>query len=189
MKQILRAVVLAVALSTSSVFAQGKIQFTWHGDQNLFQASFDIDSSVLLLPPNGEESWHYAQNVDFDNEESGLYQSFTITTAPLGTFYGFDPYAPAGVFASGVRNGELILDVWGHDPNPGDNIYLLAWASRGQIRDGTSPGGFEIYNIGEVVTPLVSERGYWSWPLAPEPSSFALLGLGLLGLCVRKAAK
>jgi hypothetical protein len=41
----------------------------------------------------------------------------------------------------------------------------------------------EYDNSGNV---LYAEEGHWA--MAPEPSPFALLGLSLLGLCIKRAA-
>ncbi len=179
--------VLLALCATTTAFAQGKIQFTWHGDQNLFQASFDVNSSVILFPPDPgpypeTTLWHYGYNVDFDTTPSGYTDNFTVTT-PYRTFNRLHRSGPAQVFRNGIRNGEFVLNVIGWNWN--DFAYdVMANSSGALIDGGTAPGNIWVRTD---TTTIASESGYWSWPLAPEPSALALLGFGLLGLCMRRA--
>jgi hypothetical protein len=184
----------AFLLCTASAFAQGKIQFDWHGDQNLFQASFQIDASSVLVPPCPPltEIWHYAwesRDVNFESDPL-FFANFTISN-PYATFNSFGRLQGPG----GLYNGFA--------PDPDDRRLRLAVGARDMdweavvcsIRGHTAVNGF-ISDTSIVVQDRASgetytETGYWTWPAAsavPEPSAFALLGLGLLGLYMKKAA-
>jgi hypothetical protein len=185
----LKFLLAAFLLCAASALAQGKIQFTWHGDQS--QANFDVDSSVVLVPPdpgpNPETTlWHYADNVDFDTTPSGYTQNMTVTT-PYGVFSSFQGWHLAGVFANGIRSGEFILDAIDFSSQRGQGYIAVIGAGGGNIEAGTGHGWIDIEPLA-MNTVIAGYDGYWSWPLAPEPSTFALLGLGLLGLYMKRAA-
>jgi hypothetical protein len=166
MKTEFKSLILAGLLcaATSAAFAQGKIQFTWHGDQNLFQASFQV--------------WDY-QMAPNSNFEPGLFdETFTIT-AP-------DVYLPPGSclgtggdpFHNGFdQNGNLTLGAGGPYPQTGTGYW--ATASVNFVSEGGS---------GEGGPKNFWEYGHWTWAPIPEPSTLSLLGLGLLALCMKKAA-
>jgi hypothetical protein len=166
----------AALLAAASAHAQGIIQFTWHGEQNLFQASFQVwDYQVPVSGP-------FPVNFEGPDFSMGYYQdslfdrTFTITAPdayfPPGTCYGTGGSPLHNGFDEA---GHLILGV--HSPEPFSQVPHFASASQGYIGDGIN----QSWTYGE--------SGHWSWAPIPEPSAFALLGLGLLALYMKKTAR
>jgi hypothetical protein len=159
----------AALLATASAHAQGVIQFDWHGDQGLFQASFQVWD--YQVPAGGP----FPVNFEGPDFSKGYYQdslfdrTFTITAPdayfPPGTCYGTGGSPFHNGFDAG---GNLILGV-----SARNSIYNVT-ADQGGLSEGYASGAFWEY-------------GHWTWAPIPEPSAFALLGLGLLGLYARKA--
>jgi hypothetical protein len=161
MKKTFLAAFLLCASSTA--FAQGIIQFDWHGDQNLFQASFQV--------------WDYQMSPN-SNFEPGLFdETFTIKCPD----FDFSPGTVRGTGGSPMHNGfdvngNLMLGV--QCPEPWSRVGW--WAS-------ASTGVYPHINAGNDTLGIsYGERGYWTWAPIPEPSTFALLGLGLLALGIKK---
>ena len=152
----------AFLLCTASAFAQGKIQFNWHGDDNVLQASFQTTAE--------EAAWPYGlQSIDTPL----MQQTLTITS-------------PDHVYPAGSLDVNL-------SPNLNTMfLYEEAFPTRG-ILFGYSPGGQWV--IGEVPYGkdgigsgwITRESGHWESHVVPEPSCAALLGLGLLALCMKRA--
>ena len=171
----LRSIALAALLATASAHAQGKIQFDWHGDQGLFQASFQVYDYQMAPGSNFEGpdfSKGYYQDALFD-------RTLTITAPdiylPPGSCFG----TGGSPFHNGFdQNGNLTLGAGGPWPRP-DAGYYWATVGVGTVAEGGS---------GESGPKNFWEYGHWTWAPIPEPSTFALLGLGLLGLYARKAA-
>jgi hypothetical protein len=93
-------VAVALLLCTGSAFAQGKLLFTWHGNQNLFQASFQI--------------YDYEMTPGIYFEGSHLYDQTVVVTAPDHTW---TTAGSGGGYASRfVSPGNLYLDLICRDP-------------------------------------------------------------------------
>ena len=74
--------VITALLLYGNSFAQGKFEFTWHGDSNYFQASFQVYDYEITTG---------------SNFSSDLFRSSLAITNPLGqTYLGYP-----GVYAQG----------------------------------------------------------------------------------------
>jgi hypothetical protein len=104
---------------------------------------------------------------DFTTDPT-YWQSFTVTSSQFPTLTNsyWQPTELAGAthHFNGVNDGDLI-------------IGMQTW---------TSYGGLSAWSTGIGFNSTAPESGHWA--LVPEPSCAALLGLGLLGLYVKRAA-
>ena len=173
MRTKLKSLLLAGALCASTTaFAQGIIQFDWQGDQNLYQASFQVNATDYAL------GWPYSP---YNTEPPALMnQTLTVTTpdhvfGPVKT----DPtFGCLGWTETPPEFWHRVTLTYGEDRNP-TLISLVAIGTGNRA---------EIYERPEGSGPMIrGETGTWIISVVPEPSCAALLGLGLLGLCMRRA--
>jgi hypothetical protein len=178
MKTEFKSLILAGLLcaASSSVFAQGTIRFDWvdsyNGAGGPFQASFTLDASVVH--PNSEP-WPRSDPGNTYARTSGI----TITS-PDHTFVNplaiWPPGSEGTYFDS---SGQLHLHLAGDDGDFSIGVYLNPYSNLGRtIIDEIETGHGVTYEA----------YGTWQQTVIPEPSSFALLGLGLLALCMKRAA-
>ena len=166
----------AFLLCTASASAQGKIRFDWvdsyYGTGGPFQASFTLDASVVH--PNSEP-WPRSDPGNPVANTSGI----TITS-PDHTFLNplaiWPPGSEGTYFDS---SGQLHLHLAGDDGEFSINVYLNPYSDRGRTM-------IEEFKTGYGMT--YEAYGTWQQTVIPEPSTFALLGLGLLGLYMKRAA-
>jgi hypothetical protein len=138
-------------LNAKTSFGQGTVLFTWHGDSDLFHASFEVTSAEMQ--PGA--SW-----------ESSLFASSLTVTNPLGFVYH-------GGDSSSVGSGGVYSDgsFW--------LTYTFVDFSRGtELHEGAGNGTGTIFEkpISGSITSF--ENGYWTYSVVPEPSSLSLIGLG-----------
>ena len=143
--------------ASTSAFAQGIIQFDWHGDDNVFQASFQ---TTVAAWPYGFDVYPY---------NPILPQQTLAITSP-------DRVWLAGSLENWGTSPEKSSIFFSDDQSPARVIVFIG--SVGQVGIGEA-----IYNG----PSLFHEYGHWESHVVPEPSAFALLGLGLLGLYMKKA--
>jgi hypothetical protein len=182
MKTELRSLILAGALCASTTaFAQGKVEFDWKGTDDrgiplqnpYFQGSLIIDASLVY--PNsvfwpGADQW------------PGAAATGMTITSPDHSWSGdggLDGLASPWTLSPG---GCSRFDQFGI-------LVLYVWANDGSLFVGQSSSGSDeirqFYMDGGALNVRV-EPG--RWVQAPEPSAFVMLGLGLLGLYMKKAA-
>jgi hypothetical protein len=225
MKQILRAVVLAVALSTSSALAQGTFQnLDFESVQNI--PVFDPQGHPWKMPAaDALPGWSCYLGT---NQSSMVaFNDLALDSAFVGIVSNTSPYAPIPV---GLLDGQYCLSLQ-HGISglvgPGPFTYVPASvAQSGQIPfsqsiqfKGTIPfevtfagntiplvvlstgAGYDVYGgdirqyvgmTGELRSTSYSHFSYldgieFSMQVVPEPSTFALLGLGALALYMKKA--
>jgi len=154
-------------LSIASIAAQGTFQFTWHGDSNYFQATFQVTGAEMQ--PGA-------------NFSSDLFLTSMSVTNPLGqTYHGGDSsssgsgsYIPWGLYFhlnDFQRNTELIVEGGGLSGSDHRTAGIM-WEQ-----------------IMSAPNDLWFERGYWSVAQVPEPSCTTLLGFSGLVLLYNKARK
>jgi hypothetical protein len=153
MKTEFKSLILAGALCASTTtFAQGVLEYDWHGDSGIYQGSFKVHEGVM----------------DFTTDPL-YYQSFTVTSSAYPALTNVSlsqpPPQDGGPWFNGIQNGELRVAMFTYQTSYGP---FSAWESQINF---ANRNGIE----------------YGRWALVPEPSAFALLGLGLLGLYMKRA--
>ena|SRR5689334_1995128 len=148
----MKVLLLCLFLPLAS-FAQGTVLFTWHGSSNLFHASFEVTAAEMQ--PGAV--WN-----------SPLFLSSMSVTNPLGfTYHGSDGsnLGGGGVYADG---STWYLSFQLNDYSRGTEVLLGGQGNQGLIHEKPFSGP-DIY----------FEPGYWTYTPIPEPSTGALLSLGV----------
>jgi hypothetical protein len=127
------------------------VLFTWHGDSNLFQASFEVTAAEMQ--PGA--SW-----------ESSLFAKSLTVTNPLGfVYHGGDS---SSVGSGGVySDGSFWLTYTFVDFSRGTELHEGAGNRTGTIFEKPISGSITSF-----------ENGYWSYSIVPEPSTVCLVTLG-----------
>jgi hypothetical protein len=161
MKKLHRSLLLAAAIAfcTNSALAQGRLLFTWHDAQGPNNTFF---ASFQI--------YDYELTPETYFSGSHLYEQTLVVTSPDHTWYG------GGGYASRFIGNDLYLDLICRDPAfPGVEVDLYGSGGIAE-RDATT----------RII--LFRESGFWTYVPVPEPSSAALLALGLLALLKKKAS-
>jgi hypothetical protein len=148
-----------LSLVGASAAAQGNFLYTWHGSQNLFQASFQV------LAYENQPGQYF---------EAGPFKStFTVVSSdavyPPSTFVsgddasGFGPPLSISVRMENVSSGTGLL------VSAGDNFDFI--------------GEYLLSNLSVVTW---REQGYWTYAQIPEPATPTLLALAVAALVCRK---
>ena len=135
--------------SIQAAFAQGTVQFTWHGDSNFFQASFQVTEAEMQ------------PGASFNSEL--FYDSILVTSVSGITYTDTD--------RSGSVGGE------GNPFGLTIGLFDFGRSTEVGIHAGSDLGGFieEKPFSGPL---LYTEGGHWTELYVPEPSGGALLLLG-----------
>jgi len=157
----MKVLLLALFFPLAS-FAQGTFLFTWHGQSNFFQASFELTAAEMQ------------PGAVFNSPL--FYSSIEVTSLDGITYHGTPPdNFAAGDYISGF---ELAL----HLNDFAHGMELSAGASgasmTGVMHEKPFSGG-----------DLYFETGYWTYSEIPEPSSAILLTAGCILLMHRKRGK
>ena len=153
----LYSIVGLLLLSTAMVMAQGTFEFTWHGDSNVFQASFSVTGAEMQ--PGSTFG-------------SPLFLSSMAVTNPLGqTYHGGD--------SSSDGSGSYIPWVIGFQLNDYQRSTELLIRS-GDYAGSTHRTSGEIREETFSGVGIFYERGYWSVAQIPEPSVGVFLALGTI---------
>jgi len=155
----MKILLLAFFLPVAS-FAQGTFLFTWHGNSNLFQASFEVTAAEMQpgAPLGGSV---FFDSISFTSSLSGVSYTYNSSLDPVGG--GLNPWS-WGMILYNTQSGTQI-NVSGGEPPIG--------AMRGLIIEHPFQPGQDFY---------YTEGGYWSFAAVPEPSPVALSAFGLLTL-------
>jgi hypothetical protein len=143
----MKILLLALFLPLAS-FAQGTFLFTWHGQSNFFQASFEL-TAADMLPGGRFTSQLFYNSMTVDSLSGESYHGGTSASAGSGGFY---PDAP-GFFLSFQLNDF--------------NTQMEVLVSDALIHEKPFSGG-DVY----------FEPGYWTYSEIPEPSTMTLIALG-----------
>jgi hypothetical protein len=151
---------LTLAITASSVMAQGTFLYTWHGNQSLFQASFQI-------PADENQPGAYF--------ESGMFRNTFTVISP-------DHVYPPSTFHSGD-------DASGFGPPLKISVTMQNIASGTGIHafSTSTPGLFFIdeYRLADN-SDIRHESGNWTFSQVPEPAPFSILILGLAAVSIRE---
>jgi hypothetical protein len=157
--KMLKLLFIALAFLPGAAMAQGTFLFTWHGSSNLFQASFEVTAAEMQ--PGAE--WN-----------SPLFLNSMSVTNPLG-------YSYHGGSSSSLGGGGVYPDgsTWYvtfqlNDYSRGTEVLLGGQGSQGLIHEKPFSGPDTYY-----------EPGYWSYTVIPEPSTGALLALGVAAWAIK----
>jgi hypothetical protein len=156
------AVLLSIGLfSTNAALAQGTFQFTWHGNSNFFQASFQVTEAEMQL------------GASFNSE---LFYDSILVTSVSGITY-------TDTNRSGSVGGE------GNPFALGIGLFDFGHGTEVQIEAGSDLGGF-IQEKPFSGPFLYTEGGHWTELYVPEPSGAALLllGGGIIALVKRRGS-
>ena len=183
MKTELKSLILAGALCASTTaFAQGTVRFDWvegnrvaPSSDQIFQGTIILDASVVYP---GSEPWPRSDPGNFYAYTTGI----TITS-PDSTFLNpgalWPPSPELGNYFDSSGLLHLCLEGFAYD------------VGRRRLEAVSAPA-FTSASIVEYDDNnnkiLYSSGGYWKETVIPEPSAFALLGLGLLGRYIKRAA-
>jgi hypothetical protein len=153
--------VLALCLpNAKAAFGQGTVLFTWHGNSNFFQASFEVTTAEMQ--PGG----HFTSQLFYDSISvdslSGVHYTYNTTGIANGDA---NPFALSIDLVDFGRSTEVHLGA-GYD-------------FQGIIDEKPFSGSTHLY----------TELGYWTYTYVPEPStvSMATVGAGLWLLMRRKS--
>ncbi len=171
MRTNLKSLLLASALCAStatSAHAQGKL-FTWYnyGPPHNFQASFQVTDEEYAV------GWPY---------NPSLYSTdYPVTPHMVSTFSFSAPDYTSGPSLQLCGYPETTPENYPRiGPEFNDATYnrALYVKSDAIVYSITTPG----------IESTIRQDGWWIVTTIPEPSAFALFGLGLLALCMKRAA-
>ncbi len=146
---------LLVTLPITSL-AQGTFLFTWHGESNFFQASFEL-TAADMVPGGRFTSQLFQSSMSVDSLSGEHYQGGNSSSFGAGGFYADAP----GFF--------MVFQL--NDFDKGLEIHVSDALIHEEYMSGPE---------------LNFEPGYWTYSAIPEPSSATLSSFGLLMLLGRK---
>ena len=166
-------------LCAASAFAQGTIRFDWvdnyYGTGGPIQASLTLDASVMQHP--NSDIWPRSDPGAVTAPITGL----TVTTPDIS----WPPYTAEALWPPSTdHNGQP----YGNYFDASGNLHLFVLGNISIVAEVGGAWITEYHPGAQSGQPLYSSYGYWKETIVPEPSAAALLGLGLLGLYVKKAA-
>src|SRR6267378_7591432 len=135
-------------------FAQGTMLFTWHGNNNYFQASFQITMDETL-PGSIFNSSLWTNSIQVTSLDGLTYRASDQKPAPYIAGYFGPPLSFTYIFA---------------DQNTESSIHVVVVPFQGAAISENSP----------LPNGHNAEQGFWSYEVIPEPSATALIGFGAL---------
>jgi len=156
--KIWKLVVLFVVLFAKQAYGQGTMLFTWHGQNNYFQASFQITMDETL-PGTRFNSLLFTNTVEITSLDGLTYRASNQFPAPHISGC-FEPLGFTYILA---------------DQNTESSLYVTVVPGQGAA----------INEISNLPNGRHGEYGFWDYEVIPEPSVAALSGLGLLTFIAR----
>lgn len=151
-------VLLVCLFSAQIAKGQGTMLFTWHGQSNLFQASFEV-TEAEMQPGARLGSPVFFNSISFTSSLSGVSYTYDSSRDPVGG--GVNPWS-WGTVLYNAESGTQINASGGEPP---------IGAMQGLIVEHPFQAGQNFY---------YTEGGYWSYAQVPEPSVGALSALALV---------
>lgn len=155
---------LPLVLLPVASFAQGTFLFTWHGQSNFFQASFEV-TQAEMQPGAQLGSSLFFNSISFTSSLSGVSYKYNSSLDPVGG--GLNPWS-WGMILYNTQTGTQI-NVSGGEPPVG--------AIQGLIIEHPFQPSQDFYH---------TEGGFWTYSQIPEPSTVSLSTFGLLTFIGRK---
>jgi hypothetical protein len=148
--------ILFVVLFTKQAYGQGTMLFTWHGNNNYFQASFQttIDET---LPGSIFNSSLWTNSIQVSSLDGLTYRASNQLPAPY----------IAGSFGPPLNFTYIFAD-----QKTESSIHVVVVPFQGAAISENSP----------LANGHNAEQGFWSYEVIPEPSPIALSAIGLLTL-------
>lgn len=153
-------------LSIVSMAAQGTVLFTWHGDSNFFQASFQVYYDEIQ-PGTNFSSTLFLDSLSAVNPLGQSYHGGDSSSYGNGSFFPWNLSVQMNDFQ---RNTELFM--------VGGNQFGSPYRTAGVIWE-------QVYGSPD---DLWYERGYWTSAQIPEPSMAALIAIGSISFILRARA-
>jgi hypothetical protein len=153
---------LFAMLIASKAVGQGTFLFTWHGNSNFFQASFQVTMDETL-PGSIFNSSLWTNTIQITSLDGLTYRASDQQPAPyIGSHFG-PPLSLTFILA--IQDLESSLHV------------------------AVVPGqGAAIFESSPLPNGHNGEQGFWSYEVIPEPSSVVLLAAGAF-LWIRRNLK
>ncbi len=135
-------------------FAQGTVLFTWHGNSNFFQASFEVTQAEM---DSGQPF------------NSSLFTNSIQISSLDGLTYHASDQQPAAY-------------IGGHFGPPLSLTFILAdQNTESSLHVAVVPGqGAAIFESSPLPNGHNGEQGFWTYEVIPEPSTATLSSFGLL---------
>jgi len=186
MKKIVLTLLLAVA-GTASLFAQGTV--TFGNTTSIFATAADrfVYFNATGISANLVKGTQYRAQLYFGQTAGGTFtavdatpQAFRATTTTLaGTWLQTDKIVP------GVQGTTVFLKVVAWDSTFGATFETVT----GGLRGSSDPFAWKLPVSGQDPPSAQIMEGLRSFAIVPEPGTFALGGLGLLGLAIFRRRK
>jgi hypothetical protein len=155
----LRCLIALGLFCAKASFAQGTMLFTWHGQNNYFQASFQVTMDETL-PGSIFNSSLWTNSIQITSLDGLTYRASDTPTPFIAGHFG-PPLSLTFIFADQNTLSRMEADVV-----PGQGAYMF--------EDSPLPNGQH------------GEFGSWSYEIIPEPSIGALFILGASGFIIKK---
>jgi hypothetical protein len=158
----LKCLIVLGLFCANAVLAQGTMLFTWHGDSNFFQASFQITMDETL-PGSVFNSSLWTNSIQITSLDGLTYRASNQSPAPHISGR-FEPLGFTYILADQSTESSLYVTV-------------------------VSGQGAAINEISNLPNGRHGEYGFWSYEVVPEPSMVSILLCGsVVWLIKRKRA-
>jgi len=162
MKQ-LKTILAATVVCAAAFVSHADYLWTWHGDSNVFQASFEVTGDELQ-PGAVFNSPLFLSSMAVTNPLGQIYQATDANSGGSGSYV---PWVLGYQINDFQRNTEVLI----HSGDYEGSTHRTSTETQEQTFSGVG---------------VFSERGYWSFTQIPEPSVSALLTVGGIALVTKR---